>query len=173
VVCVCAESVTTQLNRSMRHEVRETGKRPRDAYSEMIASIPKKFKDSATQNQIVASLPTFSDVQAQESRHRQQRCTPVPDPLNIPEVLRTTPRGREVSDDDPQKNEPFLLYSGQGGRLLVFCAQAELKVLHDSEFIVCDGTFEMCPDTADQLYTMHGSHHGEYMPANFYGLCHN
>jgi len=46
----------------------------------------------------------------------------------------------------------------------VFCAQAQLKVFHDSEFIVCDGTFEMCPDTAYQLYTMHGSHHGEHMP---------
>jgi len=79
----------------------------------MIASIPKKFKDSATQNQIVASLPTFSDVQAQLSRHRQQRCTPVPDPFNIPEVLRTTLRGCEVSDDHPHKNEPFLLYSDQ------------------------------------------------------------
>ena len=29
---------------------------------------------------------------------------------------------------------------------------------------MCDGTFEMCPDTAYQLYTMHGFHHGESMP---------
>jgi len=98
-----------QLNHSMCHEVTETGKRPRDAYLEMTASMPKKFKDSATQNQIAASLPTFSEVQDQLSRHRQRRCTPVPDPFNIPEVLRTTPRGRKVSDDNPHKNEPFLL----------------------------------------------------------------
>ena len=48
VACVTVTNTYT----AMRHEVRETGKRPRDAYSEMIAFIPKKFKDSATQNQI-------------------------------------------------------------------------------------------------------------------------
>ena len=101
----------------MRNDVRQTGKRPREAYSEMIVSLPKKFKDSGVQEDIAKNIPTFSKVQAQLSRHRLNRCIPVPDPLNIPDALRTTLRGREVADGDPHKNEPFLMYSGQGGLL--------------------------------------------------------
>ena len=94
------------------------------------------------------NIPTFSEVQAQLSWHRLHRCIPVPDPLNIPDALRTTLRGCEVADGDPHKNKPFLMYSGQGGRLLIFCAHTELELVHKSEYIVCDGTFEMCPDSA-------------------------
>ena len=46
----------------------------------------------------------------------------------------------------------------------VFCARTELALLHQSEFIVCDGTFEMAPDCAYQLYTLHGFLHGEALP---------
>jgi len=61
----------------------------------MVASVPKRFKDSDSQAEVLKVMPTFSDVQAQLSRHRQHQCTPIPDPLNIPEALRTTLRGRE------------------------------------------------------------------------------
>jgi len=148
----------------MRNDVRQTGKRPREAYSQMMASVPKRFKESSEQKEIVKVLPTFSEVQAQLCRHRQQRCTPVPDPLNIPDVLRTTLRGREVADGDPNKDEPFLIYTGHGGRLLVFCARTELEILRQSKYLICDGTFEMCPDSAYQLYTIHGFACGEAIP---------
>jgi len=46
----------------------------------------------------------------------------------------------------------------------VFCALTELALLHQSEFIVCDGTVEMAPDCAYQLYTLHGFLHGEALP---------
>jgi len=46
----------------------------------------------------------------------------------------------------------------------VFCALTELALLHQSEFIVCDGTFEMAPDCAYQLYTLRGFLHGEAVP---------
>ena len=153
-----------QLDRSMRDTVRQTGKRPREAYCDMIASLPKRFRESSTQQELIQQLPTFSQVQAQLSRHRQHTCIPVPDPRNIPDELKTTLRGREVCDGDPHKDERFLLYSGQDGRLLVFCAPTELAVLYQSEYVVCDGTFEMSPDSAYQLYTMHGFLHGESMP---------
>ena len=84
--------------------------------------------------------------------------------MNIPEALRTTLRGRELDDGAPNRNEQFLLYSGQEGRLLVFCARTELAVLHQSAYIVCDSTFEMCPNTAYQLYTLHGFCGGEAAP---------
>jgi len=164
VVLYVAESNARQMDRAMRADVRRSGKRPREAYSEMVASVPKKFKDSASQAEILKVMPSYSEVQSQLSRHRQHQCTPVPDPLNIPEALRTTLRGRELLEDDPNFKEQFLLYSGQGGRLLVFCAQTELQVLRQSQYIVCDGTFEMCPDSAYQLYTLHGFCEGEAAP---------
>ena len=49
------------------------------------------------------------------------------------------------------------------GRLQLFCAQTELAVLWQSQYIVCDGTFEMCPDSSFQLYTLHGFRDGEAM----------
>jgi len=47
------------------------------------------------------------------------------------------------------------------GRLLLFCADTELLYLYNSEFIICDGTFQMAPDTSYQVYTLHGYVHGE------------
>jgi len=75
---------------------------------------------------------------------------------HIPDTLKTTLRGREVSEGDPLHGESFLLHSGQGGKLLVFCAKTELAVLHQSSYLVCDGTFEMAPNSAYQIYTIHG-----------------
>ena len=50
--------------------------------------------------------------------------------------------------------EHFLVHSEQGGKLLVFCTKTELAVLHQSLYLVCDGTFEMAPNY--QIYTTHG-----------------
>ena len=44
--------------------------------------------------------------------------------------------------------------------MLVFCADNELKVKHDS---VCDGMFEMVPDSSYQLFILHGYSNGEGM----------
>lgn len=130
----------------------------------MLSNVAKKHKSSDVQSALVSYLPSYNEVRCQLSRHRTVRCTPIPDPLCILDALRTTLRGRFVGDDDPCKDEPFLLYTGQGGKLLVFCAETELRSLHQSEFLVCDGTFEMSPDTAYQLYTIHGFVQGEGMP---------
>jgi len=83
---------------------------------------------------------------------------------NIPDVLRETLRRREAGNGDGNKEEQFLLYSSQEGRLLMFCAQTEMRLLHESSYVICDGTFKMCPDTAYQLYTMHGFRCREAMP---------
>jgi len=138
----------------MRASVRATGKRSREAFSEMMQSVAKKCKTSDEQADVVANLPSYNEVRRQLARHRAQRCTPVPDPLNLPETLRVTLRGRQVAPDDKNFDEQFLLYSGQGGRLLIFCAQTELAVIHRSQYLVCDGTFEMAPDTAYQVQVL-------------------
>ena len=100
----------------------------------------------------------------QLSRHRTVRCTPVPDPLNIPDSLRVTLRGREALEGDINKDELFLLHTGHGGRLLVFCALTELTTLSQSEYLICHGTFEMAPDCSYQLYTVHVYLRGEGLP---------
>jgi len=46
----------------------------------------------------------------------------------------------------------------------VFCARTELEVLRQSMYLVCDGMFEMSPDSACQLYTIHGFYFGKVMP---------
>jgi len=69
-----------------------------------------------------------------------------------------------VADDDVCHNERFRLHTSSDGRMLVFCAYTELAVLHQSEFWVCDGTFEMSPNTAFQQYTVHGYKNGEGLP---------
>jgi hypothetical protein len=150
-----------QIDRSMRAEIRKTGKRPREAYAEAVAKIPQMFNSSEQQNGIISIFPTFSEVQRSLYHHRTSQHIPVPDPYNIPEELRTTLRGKSVSSEDANFQERFLLYSGQDGKLLLFCADTELKTLYNSEFIICDGTFEMCPNSSFQLYTLHGFLNGE------------
>jgi len=152
------------MDRDMRHSVRENGKRPRDAYSDTVSSIAKRFKTSEEQEAIVVQFPSFGEVRCQLTRHRTVQHIPVTNVLDIPDELRTTLRGRQLPDGDRNKGERFLLYEGQGGRMLIFGADSEIKILHESTYVICDGTFEMSPDTAYQMYTMHGFCKQESMP---------
>ena len=131
------------IDREMRHSVRETGKRPRDAFSNAVGSIAKKFKTSEEQEAIAMRFPAFHEVRRQLSRHRTAQHIPVRDPLNIPDELRVTLRGRQLAVGDTNHGERFLLHEGQGGKMLIFCANTELSILHRNEYVVCDGTFEM------------------------------
>jgi len=67
-------------------------------------------------------------------------------------------------EGDINKDELFLLHTGHGGRLLVFCAQTELTTIYQSEYLICHGTFEMAPDCSYQLYTVHVYLRGEGLP---------
>ena len=102
----------------MRSDVRNSGKRPRDAFTSMMSSVGKKFKSSEVQAAIVAHLPAYGEVRHQLSRQRTVQCTPVPDPLDIPDVLRVTLRGRQVDESDSNFNEPFLMSRRQTADLL-------------------------------------------------------
>ena len=48
--------------------------------------------------------------------------------------------------------------------MFVFSANTELRALHDSQYLVGDGTFEMAPNSAYQVYTIHGFVNGEGVP---------
>ena len=159
-----AEIEAQKIDRSMRASVRATGKRPREAYNDAVASISKRFKRSADIQQVVVEFPAYNDVSRQLRRHREATHIPVPNPRDIPDELRVTLRGNSVVPGDDNYKERFLLYSGQEGKLLIFCANTELLTLHESEYVVCDGTFEMAPNSSFQLYTLHGFLNGESMP---------
>ena len=67
-----AESAARQVDRDIRHEVWMTGKRPRDAFTDMISSLPKKFKSPELQEKIIAKIPSFGKVQPQLARLRAE-----------------------------------------------------------------------------------------------------
>jgi len=96
-----------QLDREMRAEVRNSGKRSRDAFSAMMSNVAKRFKSSSEQAEVIANLPSFGEVRRQLSRHRAVRYTPVPDLLDIPDVLRVTLRGRQVDIKEQSTVESF------------------------------------------------------------------
>ena len=152
------------IDREMRHEVHTTGKRPRDAYDGAMSSITKKFKSSAEQEEVIINFPAFNEVRKALCRHRTAEHIPVPDPYDVPDGLRVTQRGRTVPADDPNHNERFLLHSGQNGRLLIFAADTELRIMHQSEYVISDGTFEMAPSSSYQLYTLHAFLREECLP---------
>ena len=106
---------------------------------------PKKFKSSSEQEVVVALFPAFDFIRGSLNRHRNAACTPVPDARNIPDDLRITFRGKELPEGD-EHHERFFLHSSADGRMHVFCADTELSILHQSEYIICDETFEMAPD---------------------------
>ena len=62
-------------------------------------------------------------------------------------------------------NERFLLYdkrkSVYGGRLIIFSSEEQLKVLLKADVLFADGTFKIAPKLFEQLYVIHGFHHGE------------
>ena len=153
-----------EIDRTMRSEIRTTGKRPREAYTESVSSISKRFKSSEKQAAVISSFPTFPEIRRQLYRHRDATHIPVPDPFDLPDELRTTIRGKSVDTSDINSNERFLLYTGQDGRLQIFAADTELHTLYNSEYVICDGTFEMTPNSSYQLYTMHAFVGDEGMP---------
>jgi len=78
-------------------------------------------------------LSAYMDIRNALGRHRNVRYIPVPDPLAISEALTVTQGGREVDAGDVNSDERFLLHTGQDGKLLIFCASAELSVLYQTE----------------------------------------
>jgi len=51
------------------------------------ATSQKKFKSTDQQAAVIAEFPAYNEVRVQVSKHRTVRCTPVPDPPNIPDSL--------------------------------------------------------------------------------------
>ena len=87
---VARESIdVTEIDRCMRTDVRQTGKRPREAYAAAVGTIPKQFKTSAEQTAVVSPFPAFNEIRGSLYCHRSRQNIPVPDPCDIPEELRS------------------------------------------------------------------------------------
>jgi len=54
---------------------------------------------------------------------------PVPDPLDLPDELRMTLRGREAEAADPNYQEPFQLYTGQDGQYYKVTLLSQKQIL--------------------------------------------
>ena len=107
-----AESAARQVDRDIRHEVRTTGKRPRDAFTDMITSLPDKFTSPELHEKVVAKIPSFGKVRPQLTRLRTERYRPyVPDPINILAAI----GGLEAGDDGLSRRNAAMFYAGQPG----------------------------------------------------------
>ena len=69
---MATESAARQIDRDIRHEVLTTGKRPRDAFTDMITSLPKKFKSPELHKKVISKIPSFNKVQPQLARLRAE-----------------------------------------------------------------------------------------------------
>ena len=58
---VVTSDKTRQLDRGMRSDVRSTGKRPRDAYTDMLTTFPKRLKETEFQTEVVVNLPSYNE----------------------------------------------------------------------------------------------------------------
>ena len=119
-----------------------------------------RFKSTSAQETAVKSFPAFSEVRSQ--LYRQQEKTHMPDLFK--NEVHVTLRGKDFPPDDVNFQERFLLYFGQDGHLTIFCADTELRILRESQYLICDGTFEKASNSSFQLYTVHGFYKGEAMP---------
>ena len=113
---------------------------------------------------VCTQRPTYNDVRCQLSLHRSVWCIPIPDPFSLLEALKVTRWGRELHVNDLLHGKRLPLHTAMGGRLLVFCMDMELEVLHQTKYVICDETFKMPPDTAYQVYTIHGYKTGNGLP---------
>lgn len=167
-----AEVTAFVVEKKMKKEIRNSGRRPRDVYSEALATFVRKCDTTVEQVTVLQELPSYAEMRASLYRHQAYRKVRVSDPYDIPESLKYTLRGQSVGSDDPAYGEKFLLYSSTNGHIQIYCAKSELQILKSSKYIVCDGTFEMAPKSCFQLYTLHGFYNGEGV-ALLFGLLPN
>lgn len=132
--------------------------------AELLDSLKKKAKtDRATAQKLIADavgtvssqlavkLPTMSQISRTISRSRNAEHFAVAknaDGLNLTSKYTNTQRG-----------DNFLLYDNEieEDRLLIFGTLDNLRVLRNCIEIFCDGTFDICPPSFGQVYTIHGN----------------
>jgi len=74
----------------------------------------------------------------------------------VQEEYTVTERGRNADPNSPFYRERWLLCSSEEQRMLAFCSDQDISVLHQSMDYIMDGTFKAAPNGFMQLYTVHG-----------------
>ncbi|CAN7988539.1 unnamed protein product, partial [Ixodes pacificus] len=66
--------------------------------------------------------------------------------------------------NSPGLTDTLLLHQETVPQMVVLASPLDIEALHGSYHWVCDGTFEYCPPSFCQLYTIHGFVRGEAVP---------
>jgi hypothetical protein len=82
-----------QIDLELRSYVRMTGKKPRDAYAQMLSSIARQYKSPEQQAAIIAHLPSLNKIRGQLTRHRRAH-------HSLQNKVKTEP----TSDDETSKS---------------------------------------------------------------------
>ena len=97
-----------EMDRSIRADIRRTGKRPRDVCS--VVYPEESYKRRRHKNSSSANFQPFSAVRSRLYRHHETMKMPVPDSCNIHVYVRTTLRhfaGENLDSDDVNYHETF------------------------------------------------------------------
>jgi len=108
------------VDRDIRHDVLTTGKRPRDAFTDMMMSLPKKFKSPELHKKVIAKIPSFSRVQPQLARLRAEGYASrlyMANPFGILAAI----GGLEEIEKYSQRNAETFYAGLPGNALVMFC----------------------------------------------------
>jgi len=75
-IAFSVEDTVTSTTRWLCVQVRASGKRACEVYTDTLTNIAKKFKLSDEQAAVVTAFPSYSEVRVQLARHRTVRCIP-------------------------------------------------------------------------------------------------
>uniref|UniRef100_A0A915IGU5 Uncharacterized protein n=1 Tax=Romanomermis culicivorax TaxID=13658 RepID=A0A915IGU5_ROMCU len=81
---------------------------------------------------------------------------PIPDQNNLPIGYHLALMGKEAQARDSKylnEKERFMFTNKNG--ILIFASNMNLQILHDPEYWIADGTFELRPTIFAQIYTVH------------------
>ena len=102
------------------------------------------YRDVAAENAELLP-PTFAACKSMMHRSRREDAPPLP--TTVEEIDMDKDRGRTL------QGEPFVLF--KDNTMLIFCTDANLRLLASSEVMFIDGTFKSVPSLFHQLFTIH------------------
>ena len=135
--------------KGVKRKIREAAAAaPSETPSNIVSSVVADIASSA----LLGALPSMELCKQTVRRERRRQQLPLPpNPVHrrdlvVPVHLRST-----------RKGDNFLLWDSgpENDRILVFGTDANLQILKATREWHLDGTFKVCPDIFEQLYTVH------------------
>ncbi|KAK3931052.1 Thyrotropin receptor [Frankliniella fusca] len=135
-----------ETRRVMQGVKRKAEEHPNEAPTRLIRQAVAAINDP----EVLARLPARNSVRRVVNQHQNLGRPRNPQELQdiiLDSPYTTTKRGT-VNNPDSGPGDP--------DRVIVFAAEASLRVLFASEIVFFDGTFKTVPNQFSQLYTVHG-----------------